>query len=584
MTDLRCHVSDEQGGGSDGALSFDLTSRPWLPVQLTTGEEQLLSLQEVFSRADEVRRLAGDLPTQDFALTRLLLAILHDAVAGPQDAEAWAELWEDDAPFAGVDAYLAEHRSRFDLLHPRAPFFQTGGLHTASGEVFSLNRMVADVPNGDPFFTTRFPGVERLSFAEAARWVVHVQAYDTSGIKTGVVGDPRVKGGKAYPQGVAWAGNLGGVLAEGTTLRETLLLNLVVAADQQPTDAADRPAWRRPPTGPGAADDLSARPAGLRDLYTWQSRRLLLHADADGVHGVVLTYGDPLAVQNMHTVEPMTGWRRSQAQEKKLSVPLVYMPREHDPARAAWRGLEALITPRDPDTARRGEPASGLRPGIVDWIARLQAERILPRGWHIRVRTFGAVYGTQQSVIDEVTSDAVSLSVLLLSDSDRALGQTAVDAVGDADRAVLALGDLAFDLARAAGSESESGKQTARDAAYAALDGPYRLWLDAIGEGDDPQQLRTAWQRTARRIVARLADHVISTAGETAWQGRLVSSAKGQTWLNADLADLWFRSRLNKALPLAADIAAGAVPAQKAPTSDTAGSLDTALSPQKVTT
>jgi CRISPR system Cascade subunit CasA len=320
------------------------------------------------------------------------------------------------------------------------------------------------------------------------------------------------------------------------------------------------------------------RPAGLRDLYTWQSRRLLLHADADGVHGVVLTYGDPLPVQNKHTLEPMTGWRRSQAQEKKLGEPLVYMPREHDPARAAWRGLEALITPRDPDTARRGEPASGLRPGSVDWLARLQAERILPRGRHIRVRTFGALYGTQQSVIDEITSDAVSLAVLLLSDNDRALGQAAVDAVADADRAVLAIGDLAFDLARAAGSESESGKHAARDAAYAALDGPYRLWLDAIGEGDAPQQLRAAWQRTARRIVSRLADDVIATAGEAAWHGRLVSSAKGETWLNADLADLWFRSRLNKALPLALDTAPATVPAQQAP----ADAPVAAPSPRKV--
>jgi CRISPR system Cascade subunit CasA len=250
--DLRCHVSNEQGGGPDGVLSFDLTSRPWLPVQLKTGEEQLLSLREAFSRADEVRRLAGDLPTQDFALTRLLLAILHDALDGPQDTDAWAELWEEPDPFADVADYLAEHRGRFDLLHPHTPFFQTAGLHTASGEVSSLNRIVADVPNGDPFFTTRLPAAERLSFAEAARWVVHAQAYDTSGIKTGVVGDPRVKGGKAYPQGVAWAGNLGGVLAEGTTLRETLLLNLI-AADHQPTD---------PRTGPpgGARLPVLARP------------------------------------------------------------------------------------------------------------------------------------------------------------------------------------------------------------------------------------------------------------------------------------------------------------------------------------
>ncbi|MET8957277.1 type I-E CRISPR-associated protein Cse1/CasA [Streptomyces sp. NPDC004533] len=554
-------MSDDQTAGQDGLPAFDLTDRPWLPVQLLDGGEAELSLREVFAQAGLISRLAGDLPTQDFALTRVLLAIAHDALDGPADIEAWAELWEDDDPFAAVPGFLDEHRERFDLLHPRTPFFQTPGLRTPGGEVFSLNRIVADVPNGSPFFTARFPGADRIGFAEAALWVVHAQAYDTSGIKTGVVGDPRAKNGKAYPQGVAWAGNLGGVLAEGATLRETLLLNLV-AADHLPGRAGGLPAWRRPPAGPGAADDLAARPAGLRDLYTWQSRRLLLHADADGVHSVVLTYGDPLAPQNAHTIEPMSAWRRSQAQEKKLGEPLVYMPREHDPARAAWRGLEALIAPRDQGGGGGGEPASSLRPGVVDWLARLTGERILPRRTLVRLRTYGALYGTQQSVIDEVTSDAVALAVTLLHEADRELGQAAVDAVADADLAVRALGDLATDLARAAGSESQAGRDAARDAGFGALDGPYRLWLARLGEDDDPRQVRAIWQRTARRLIGRLGDELVAAAGEAAWRGRVVSHAKGQTWLNAASADLWFRSRLRKALPLAGAEATAVVPAQ----------------------
>ncbi|MEU4098220.1 type I-E CRISPR-associated protein Cse1/CasA [Streptomyces sp. NPDC026673] len=557
-------MSVEPRCDSGGVLSFDLTSQPWLPVQLTTGEEALFSLREIFVRAQEVRRLSGELPTLEFSLTRLLLAVLHDALDGPRDLDSWADLWRDPDSFAATDGYLTEHCERFDLLHPVSPFFQTVGLRSASGEVFSLNRIVADVPNGVPFFTTRLPGVERLSFAEAARWVVHAQAYDTSGIKTGVVGDPRAKGGKAYPQGVAWAGNLGGVLAEGTTLRETLLLNLI-ATDHQPPQSEDQPAWRRPPTSPGAAGDLSVRPSGPRDLYTWQSRRLLLHSDADGVYGVVLTYGDPLAVQNKYLREPMTSWRRSQAQEKKLQQPLVYMPHEHDPARAAWRGMEALITPGDSDASTRVEPASDVRPGIVDWLARLQAERILHQGLRLRIRTFGAVYGTQQSVIDETTSDAVSLALFLLSDTDPVPGQTAVAAVADADRAALAIGDLAFDLARAAGSTSESRKLAARAAAYAALDGPYRLWLDAMAEGDDPQQLRADWQHTARRIISHLADDVINAVGEASRQGRLVPTAKGWTWLNAERATLWFNSRLDRALPLATTRAGALNAAQVVP-------------------
>ncbi|MGC5410384.1 type I-E CRISPR-associated protein Cse1/CasA, partial [Streptomyces sp. DT225] len=134
----------------------------------------------------------------------------------------------------------------------------------------SLNRIVADVPIGDPFVSSRMPGVDRLTYAEAARWLVHAHAYDTSGIKSGVVGDDRAKKGKVYPLGVGWAGNLGGVFAEGSTLRETLLLNMVAPADTvglSDWDAGeDLPAWRRQACGPGA--EPVRRPTGVRDLYT----------------------------------------------------------------------------------------------------------------------------------------------------------------------------------------------------------------------------------------------------------------------------------------------------------------------------
>ncbi|MFJ5229887.1 type I-E CRISPR-associated protein Cse1/CasA [Kitasatospora sp. NPDC088391] len=535
---------------ADRTTAFDLTGQEWIPVLLTDGRESELSLREVFEQATRIRRLACEIPTQEFALTRLLLAIAHDALDGPGDTEEWADLWEDPRALHPVLPYLEEHRDRFDLLHPHTPFYQCAGLRTGKDEVFSLNRIVADVPNGNPFFTARFPGVERITCAEAARWVVHAQAYDTSGIKTGVEGDPRAKAGKAYPQGPAWAGNLGAVLAEGTDLWETLLLNLI-ATDHWSTVHGDLPAWRRPPSRPGAAGDLASRPAGPRDLYTWQSRRIRLHADHDGIHSVVLTYGDPLTPQNRFDAETMTGWRRSPAQEKKLGRPLVYMPREADPARAAWRGLGSLIASAAPLQGAAADPAPELRPGLVHWLARLEADEILPKGRRMRLRTFGAVYGTQQSVIDEITGDAVAFALVVLSERDPQLGVTAKTAVADADLAVRALGDLASDLARAAGSESETPRATARDAGFGALDGPYRLWLAAIRDGDDPTVLRTDWQQQTRRIVSALADDLIARAGDTAWEGRIVATTKGEAWLNTDSADLWFRGRLKRVLALA---------------------------------
>lgn len=531
---------------ASGAESFDLTTQPWIEVLRCDGAQVELSLRQVFDQADEVRCVVGGLATQEFALVRFLLAVAHDALDGPGDIEDWAELWADPDCFAPVQAYLDDQRERFDLLHPVTPFLQTAGLRTAKDEVFSLSRIVADVPAGAPFFSARMPDVQRLSFAEAARWIVHVHAYDTSGIKTGMAGDGRVKGGKVYPLGTGWAGGLGGVCVEGATLRETLLLNLVAADTcELAFSHDDRPAWRRAPSGPGS-DARSA--TGLRDLYTWQSRRVRLHHDADGVHGVVLGYGDPLASRNMHGQEPMTPWRRSPAQEKKLGQSPVYLPLEHDPARSAWRGIAALLADRLED-GMGGEGPSRLRPRILEWVARLVTEGYLSRRFLVRTRVVGVRYGTQQSVVDEVVDDRLEMPVVLLHRQDPVYAQQAVAAAEDADRAVRCLGNLAADLARATGSEQEGPKDTARVEGFDVLDHPYRDWLSGMDEASDPFAYRQSWQRRVRQTVGRLGDRLVAAAGDAAWEGRIDTDAKGRShWLNAGLADHWFRGRLTKAL------------------------------------
>ena len=101
--------------------SFDLTSCPWLPVRLLDGGEAEMSLREVFEHAGSVRRLVGDVPTQEFALIRLLLAIVHDALQGPGDIADWNDLRSAGLPVKKIIAYLDEYRHRFDLLHPTEP-------------------------------------------------------------------------------------------------------------------------------------------------------------------------------------------------------------------------------------------------------------------------------------------------------------------------------------------------------------------------------------------------------------------------------------------------------------------------------
>jgi CRISPR system Cascade subunit CasA len=534
--------------------SFELTSRPWLPVQRVDGTVAELSLIDVFRQAADIRRLVGDVPTQDLALLRLLLAIAHDALDGPRTVDDWAELWNSGTPFALVPDYLERHSDRFDLLHTEQPFFQVAGLRTEKGDVSSLNRIVADVPNGEPFFAMRHPGVERLSYAEAARWLIHTHAFDPSGIKSGMEGDSgRSKNGKVYPLGVGSAGSLGGTVAEGGTLRETLLLNLVALDEgiiRSSDGDADAPAWRRPQNGPGPRNSGPPVPTGIRDLYTWQSRRVLLHHDGRAVTGVVLGYGDPLDIPAPWKLEPMTAWRRSPAQEKKQGKPLWYTPRPHDPARAAWRGLASLLAAQRSRSDDAGTaPAETLPSGIVRWLTMLTTEGELGSDTPVRVRLTGAVYGTQQSVIDEIVDDSLLMSVVLLHEERPQFRGAALGAVADADSAVAALGELAGNLAAAAGREPGPAADAARAKGFGALDGPYRRWLATLNDDVNPGRAREEWRDTVRSTVNRLGAEEVAGAGAAASEGRMVRRGQRETWIDDSLAQLWFWGRLRKALP-----------------------------------
>jgi CRISPR system Cascade subunit CasA len=533
-----------------GAPRFDLTTEPWIPALGVDGAVHQLSPVDVFTHADQLVSITGELPTQGFALTRLLLAILHRSVRGPEDRSDWADLWRAPGlPVDDVARYLAEWRHRFDLFSAEVPFLQVAGLATAKGQFSGLEKLIADVPNGHPYFTTRAGRALRsIGFAEAARWVVHAQAFDPSGIKSGALGDPLVKNGKGYPIGISWAGNLGGVLVQGPTLRDTLLLNLLPYREQYlglqwSEPDVDLPVWERAPLT-AAREREDQRPNGPADLYTWPSRRLRLSGGPGGVTGVLVANGDPLAVQDAHDFEPMSAWRKSEAQAKRLGRPLVYMPREHLVDRSFWRGLEALL-PKS--SAQRAGGAGTLPPAVSEWLAGLQVHGLLPPDYVIRTRAVGVVYGSNNSVVDELIDDELSLTVALLQSEHRQVGLAAVDAVNAAEAAIRALGTLARHLDEAAGADGGGAADRARELGYAALDAPFRRWVAGLRSNSDLVDAETEWHRVVRRRVRGLGDELLGNSSEVAWRGREVNKRH----LDSALADVFFSRALRVAVPRA---------------------------------
>lgn len=525
------------------APSFNLIDEPWIVAHTLAGEEVTLSLRDTFARVDTLSTLAGELPTQAFAINRLLLAILYRAV-DPLEAQ-WQEMWSSRGlPLDTIDHYLEQHRSRFDLLHPSTPFFQVADLHTAKGEFSPVARLIGDAPSLDrPHFSTRWAdGLVNLSFAEAARWLVHTHAFDVSGIKSGAVGDPRVKNGKGYPIGMGAAGQLGGVLLEGDDALQTLLLNLV---PQKEGDLElDLPPWEREPDGPAPAfpeiGDRPHRPAGRAELFTWQTRRIRLVHDGERVTQVLLCNGDRFSAAQLQQVETMTAWRDSPTQAKKLGLLEAKMPRLHEPGRQLWRGLTSLLA----DTAARKE----LGPTTLEWAGRQTERGAIDATTVVRVRALGMEYVNQASNVGEVIDDVLSIPARVVQRERTDLRVMVRDAVERTDQAVFVLAQLAVNLARAAGDDTEAAalRSQAQGEAFGLLDRPFQRWLLSLRDpAIDGAAAQESWFAYVRRTVIGLAESWVESAGPAAWVGRTV----GDHDVTAARAEMWFRSKLFTLLP-----------------------------------
>lgn len=548
-------AAPEQVAPEQAMPFFNLVDEPWLPVIGADGHQAEVSLREVFRQAGTLRRLVGDLPTQSFAHLRLLLAVLHRAVGGPASLRHWRAVRDDPAGTTRlVEEYLDDWHDRFWLRHPTAPFLQVADLATAKGEVFGLSRIVCDGPGTSAFMTTRLgENLETATWSEAARWLVHAHAYDVSGIHSGAVSDPRVKGGKGYGIGTGWAGQIGGVHLVGRILWETLLLNLVAPSEIGLEGGPDDlPVWERAPLGPApegwtpGAGDSYREPTGPVDLYTWPTRRVRLFGDAERCTGVINAQGDRARPQNRFRVEPMTAWRYSEPQTKAVGQD-TYMPVKHQPARSFWRGLAALL-PGVSEPARRDGPAARRPPGVLDWAALLQLHEDLGRDV-LQVQAVGIEYGSNESVYEELVADGLALPTALLAPDAAVLAQAAVASVRCAEQAVYALGSLAENIALAAGasSDDEGARERASALAYGALDREFRSWLRGLDMARAPQEQEAAWQHTVREVLTRHAADVVDDAGPAALVGRVAA----KQFRDAGIAERWFWRRLREVLPRA---------------------------------
>lgn len=537
------------------APAYDLLEQPWLRVRTLEGEIQEVSLREIFRRSGEIADLAGESASQNFAVFRVLVAILIRALRSQGLEDDPVDLWQEqlaDGSFRDqVDAYLVSHRLRFDLFHPETPFMQVADLRTKKGSYDTAAQLIPDV--GPGLFSTRTrTDADILAPAEAARWLIRVHAYDVSGIKSGAVGDDRVRSGKGYPIGTGWTGAVGGIQIVGPTLADSLFLNLPVDALEEGDDpwADDLPPWERIPDGPAPRFMDESRPNGIVDILTWQQRRVRLWPGADGkVHRVLITNGDRVARANTF-VDPMTGYRFSAAQSKKgIST---FYPKTHDPDLTVWRGIEGLFAAHGPfaRAAKGSDREPDKRAETLVQIDDTLADAIHEHfgSATVGLRLVGAVYGTQDAVLVAEIEDSIPVSIGLLGPEGREIRMEAVEAAALVMRYRGSFQWFLKQLAYSGGDSPDGAPAGPTEAWLVELEQEFRQWLSRFQEHIEPLNAAAAWRESMKRVTLRHIAAAVQAAGPRAAVGRigenesgsgiLHSSARYETWAQGKLKEL----------------------------------------------
>ena len=541
-------------------IEFDLLTEPWIRVRLKDNTVQEVSLTEALVSAQDYVDLAGEMPTQDAAVLRLLLAVLFTVfsrvnVKGePEPLEKrgqalrrWSELWQlGHSPAEPIRDYLEQWKDRFWLFHPTHPFWQVP--EARSGTEYGAAKLNGEMSESSnklrlfPLYAGQ--SKEQLSYPQAARWLLCVNGYDDTSAKPKGKGLPSV--------GAGWLGKIGFIQAQGNSLYETLMLNLTLLRDGRECWGENKPCWEL--EVPKSAERTGiCCPDNPAELLTLQSRRLLLHRTGENVDGFYLLGGDFFPRENAFA-EQMTIWRTKPI---KKNEPVVFVPCRHDPSKQFWREFPAVFC-----------QDSGHRPGLVCWIEELQDKRLRflnPRR-KIHFRISGVQYGDKDFFVNDSFSDSLTFQAGLLDELSRPWTVRINREVERCEKAAERIGILCKELKLAGGldynqvkgfKETQKVTEDARAQFYFAVDQPFRQWLQEIDpEQDDPDEAVQRWQAQACRIAEELGKQMVMEAGNAALKGHRVVVDKGKKTERTILytspkAYNTFRSKLWKIYPKA---------------------------------
>lgn len=310
---------------------YNLLDEPWIPVRLRSGEQREIGLSELFGTLGDISTLAETSPPSQIALHRLLLTIVHRALANAQghwkdrERAAW---YRDGLPQTALQDYLEQWLDRFWLFHPDHPFMQVPVLAelTETRDVLkpwtqiSLDAVNGNAPVVFDHSLDREP--HAISPAKAVRNLLGYLQFIPGGLV-------RVIRGSDNAGALA---NTAAALPLGQTLNQTLCLALHPSSR---VSATDLPSWEMRPPDLAALKAPGRLATGPCDRYTRLSRAVLLLREENErmVRWVRFAAGLALA-EDANAPDPMASYRIGTNGPVRLSF---------SEGRAIWRDLPSFL-------------------------------------------------------------------------------------------------------------------------------------------------------------------------------------------------------------------------------------------------
>ncbi len=507
-------------------MEYNLLDEKWILAVDEDGRMGAYSLKEVFEEAHELKRLAGEIPTQDAAVLRLLLAVLYavyqnhdengsEAVMATEDEAfaRWDALWKKGRFDADtISAYLESYRDRFYLFHPTRPFYQIPLDQVPTEGDRGWCRMAkynGEVSQSDnkPRIFSPISGVEKeqMEFAEAVRWLINMNAFDDVSFK------PSTKKAENHSCSSGWMGSIAPIIVGGGNLFRTLLLNLVLTSEDYEPFPIGVPTWEHESCKVEERTPIPM-PESPVEMLTLQSRRIALRRSEQKVTMCYRNGGDLVEVENAF-IEQMTVW----CQDKKGN----FVPRKHVPSRFLWRDYQSIML-KNMDSGRNKLP------GVIWWIRELDDRGSIDLQ-AVTVSIVGVQYDSNKGSITHFMQDSITFSGSLLADFNEEWNIRIADAVGSTDRSMSLLWRYAGEVSEICGCDDIS-KRAASDRAkvraYREIDGPFRQWLRSIDPAaDDLDDKVNEWSEKVYGIMRTQARIILEEAGERALTGKDGKSA-----------------------------------------------------------